>query len=75
MNNPFHSLRKVLILFSFILFGGTLGYRLIEDLDWLPAFYMVVQTVSTVGFNEVTELSTSGTWFTIVLIISALRRC
>lgn len=40
MNNPFHSLRKVLILFTFILAGGKIGYRLIEDLEWLQAFHM-----------------------------------
>ena len=63
MNNPFHSLRKVLIVFALILLGGTLGYRYIENLPWLDAVYMVIQTVSTVGFNEVKPLSTEGVPF------------
>lgn len=71
MNNPFHSLRKVLIVFALILLGGTLGYRYIENLPWLDAVYMVIQTVSTVGFNEVKPLSTEGVWFTIALIVSS----
>src|SRR5210317_2534929 len=68
MNNPFNSLRKVLAIFGFILLAGTVGYRYIESYSWLEAFYMVIQTVSTVGFNEVRPLSTGGTWFTIALI-------
>jgi len=68
MNNPFHSLRKALAVFAFILLAGTVGYRYIESYSWLEAFYMVIQTVSTVGFNEVRPLSTGGTWFTIALI-------
>jgi len=71
MNNPFNSLRKVLAIFGFILLAGTAGYRFIESYSWLEAFYMVVQTVSTVGFNEVKPLSVGGTWFTIALIASS----
>lgn len=71
MNNPFNSLRKVLAIFGFILLAGTIGYRFIESYSWLEAFYMVVQTVSTVGFNEVKPLSVAGTWFTIALIVSS----
>ena len=71
MNNPFHSLRKALAVFAFILLAGTVGYRYIESYSWLEAFYMVIQTVSTVGFNEVRPLSTGGTWFTIALIVGS----
>lgn len=71
MNNPLISLRKVLAVLAFIMLSGTIGYRFIEGFEWLPAFYMVVQTVSTVGFNEIQPLSAAGTWFTIVLIISS----
>ena len=71
MNNLFLSLRKVLIVFALILLGVTLGYRYIENLPWLDAVYMVIQTVSTVGFNEVKPLSTEGVWFTIALIVSS----
>jgi voltage-gated potassium channel len=71
MNNPFISLRKVIILFALVLVAGTLGYRFIEGYNWLQALYMVIQTVSTVGFNEVKPLSTSGIWFTIALIVTS----
>ena len=58
MNNPFESLKNVLFVFAVILIAGTLGYRWLEGFDWLQSFYMVIQTVSTVGFNEVGPLST-----------------
>lgn len=71
MNKPIQSLIRVLLIFSSILLIGTLGYRWIEGYAWLDAFYMVVQTVSTVGFNEIRPLSDAGTWFTIGLIASS----
>lgn len=71
MTNPFVSLRRIIAVFVFILLSGTLGYKLLEGFSWLRSFYMVVQTVSTVGFNEVGPLSNKGVWFTIVLIISS----
>lgn len=53
-----------------VLFGGTLGYVLIEDFTVGNAFYMTVITVSTVGFGEVEQLSEVGRLFTSFLIIS-----
>lgn len=53
-----------------MLFGGTIGYVLIEDFTVGNAFYMTVITVSTVGFGEVQELSEFGRLFTSFLIIS-----
>lgn len=49
---------------------GTLGYMIIEDLDFLNALYMTIITVATVGFREVKELSEAGKIFTIMLIFS-----
>jgi len=51
---------------------GTLGYRLIEGLSWLDAFYMTCITVSTVGFRGVQELSAVGKLFTVALIVAGL---
>ena len=71
MNNPFESLKNVFFVFAVILIAGTVGYRWLEGFDWLQSFYMVIQTVSTVGFNEVGPLSTGGIWFTIALIVGS----
>jgi len=71
MNNPFESLKNVFFVFAVILIAGTVGYRWLEGFNWLQSFYMVIQTVSTVGFNEVGPLSTGGIWFTIALIVGS----
>lgn len=44
---------------------------LIEGWGFVDAFYMTIITVSTVGFREVSELSTDGKFFTAFLIISS----
>lgn len=53
---------------------GTLGYHLIEKMNFLDSLYMTVITVSTVGFKEVgaEPLSPLGKVFTMGLIISSL---
>ena len=62
--------------FLFFLFGigfivvmGTKGYMVLEGWSILDALYMTVITITTVGFEEVHELSSRGQIFTIVLII------
>ena len=48
---------------------GVVGYMVIEDYNLADAFYMAVITISTVGFTEVHELSSSGRVFTSFYII------
>ena len=48
---------------------GISGYRWIEGMGLVDAFYMTVITISTVGFNEVKPLSSSGRLFTVSLIL------
>lgn len=49
---------------------GTIGFMWIEDFDFFNALYMVVITVSTVGFTEVHPLSESGRIFTSIFILA-----
>ncbi|MDH5504987.1 MAG: potassium channel family protein, partial [Acidimicrobiia bacterium] len=51
---------------------GTIGYRLIEGAPWFDSFYMVVMTITTVGFLEVFPMSMLGRLWTVILIISGL---
>lgn len=51
---------------------GVIGYMLIEHYTFVEALYMTVITVSTVGFEEVHNLSTSGMLFTVFLITFSL---
>jgi voltage-gated potassium channel len=56
----------VLILIYFL---GSLGYMIIEDLEFLDALFMTTITITTVGYSLVTDLSVAGTIYTIILII------
>ncbi len=51
-----------------LVFIGVLGYMNIEHYTFIEALYMTVITVSTVGFEEVHNLSELGMIFTILLI-------
>jgi len=61
------ALGLLLLLFSVII--GMLGFILIEEYTPVEAFYMAIITLSTVGFNEVQELSDTGRIFTGFYII------
>jgi len=50
---------------------GIIGYMNIEGYTIFEAFYMTVITLSTVGFQEVRELSSLGRLFTTFLIITS----
>lgn len=60
-------------LFSFLVAAiGVAGYMLIEGWDFVSSLYMVVITLSTVGFLEVHQLSDYGRIFTTILIIGGV---
>lgn len=50
---------------------GIFGFIHIENYSLLDAIYMTVITVSSVGFQEVVELSENGRLFTTFLIIAS----
>jgi voltage-gated potassium channel len=52
--------------------AGTAGFHFIEGWNWFDSFYMVVITLSTIGYSEVHTLSQAGREFNIVLIISGV---
>jgi voltage-gated potassium channel len=52
--------------------AGTAGFHFIEGWSWFDSFYMVVITLSTIGYQEVHTLSHAGRVFNTVLIISGV---
>ncbi|MCX7019713.1 MAG: potassium channel protein, partial [Candidatus Sumerlaeota bacterium] len=70
--NYFHHNSYLFFLPILILMIGTLGYRFIENVNFLDAFYMTAITISTVGFREIVDLTTGGKLFTVLLIFSGL---
>jgi voltage-gated potassium channel len=51
---------------------GTIGYVVIEGAHPFEAFYMVMITVSTVGFGEVFPLSRAGEVLTLLVLLSGV---
>lgn len=49
---------------------GSFGYMVIEDATFFSAFYMVVISITTVGFAEVFELSDLGRIWTLIILVS-----
>jgi voltage-gated potassium channel len=63
---------KPIVMLAVIVLGATAGYVLIEGFSLLEALYMVVITLSTVGFAEVRQLSTAGRVLTLLLIAAGI---
>lgn len=61
-----------LALASILTAVGAEGYHLIEGWEWMDSVYMVVITLSTVGFGEVHEMSAAGRLWTILILISGV---
>ena len=58
---PIVSLAALLIL-------GAFGYRLTEGWDWGDCLWMVLITISTIGFGEVEPLSAEGRIVTVLIV-------
>ncbi|MGZ4817081.1 MAG: potassium channel family protein [Terriglobales bacterium] len=61
---------KLVALALAVLFGvGTAGFHVMEGWTWFDSFYMVLITVTTIGYSEVHALSHSGQVFNVFIII------
>ena len=56
----------------FLFFLGAIGYRFTEGWDWGDCLWMVLITVSTIGFGEVQPLSPEGRIVTVLIIVAGL---
>jgi voltage-gated potassium channel len=72
--DPVRRLLLHALIFLIILLCGSIGYILIEGSEWttLDALYQTMITLTTVGFQEVHPLSSSGRVFTMFLILSGM---
>jgi voltage-gated potassium channel len=52
--------------------AGTVGFHYIEHWGWFDSFYMVVITLSTIGYHEVHPLSSGGRIFNVALIVAGV---
>ena len=64
MEHPLRRLRLAAVLLAIVVVIGITGYRLINGWDLLDSFYMVIITISTVGYTEVHPQGPAGRLFT-----------
>ncbi|MGA7272096.1 MAG: potassium channel protein [Acidimicrobiia bacterium] len=70
--SPSRRVKIGLTLLAIVIAVGTLGYVIIERANPIDALYMVMITISTVGFTEVFPLDTAGRLLTIGVIVSGV---
>ena len=61
-------LRLIGIALACVVLAGTAGFHFIFGWQWLDAFYMVVTTLTTTGYQEIHPLSSGGRVFNLALI-------
>ena len=70
--NKFKSYLKVwtapILLLIFLFLFGSIGYRITEGWDWGDCLWMVLITITTIGFGEVEVLSSAGRVITFLII-------
>jgi voltage-gated potassium channel len=69
LRNPLSRFRLAVVLLGVIILYGIAGYMLIDGWNLLDAFYMVIITISTVGYTEIHPQSAAGRIFTSTLIV------
>src|SRR5690349_5036220 len=65
-------LRTIGILLLVVMAIGTAGYHYIEGWPWFDGFYMVVTTLTTIGYREVHPLSHAGRVFNVFVILAGV---
>src|ERR1035441_10736069 len=58
----------------FVVGVGTLGFHYIEGWPWFDGFYMVITTLTTIGYQEVHPLSHAGRVFNVIIILGGVDR-
>ena len=72
VNHPTHRVYVAIAVVTALVAAGTGGYMLIERMSFIDAIYMTVITITTVGYEEVKRLDTSGRIFTMGLIFTGV---
>ncbi|MGB8115044.1 MAG: potassium channel protein [Candidatus Sulfotelmatobacter sp.] len=63
------NLRIIGALLLLVVAAGTAGFHFIEGWPWFDGFYMVVTTLTTIGYQEVHPLSHAGRVFNVFVIL------
>jgi len=68
----FRNLRWIALALAALFVIGTVGFHVIEGWGWFDAFYMVLITVTTIGYSETHPLSEAGRVFNVAIIIAGV---
>jgi voltage-gated potassium channel len=63
------NIRIIAALLAAVVLAGMVGFHVIEGWSWFDSFYMVLITFTTIGYQEVHQLSHEGRIFNAGLII------
>lgn len=67
-----HNLRLIAVALALVILAGTAGFHFIEGWPWFDGFYMVVTTLTTIGYQETHPLSQTGRVFNILVIFAGV---
>jgi voltage-gated potassium channel len=67
-----HNLRLIGLALLLVILAGTAGFHFIEGWRWFDGFYMVVTTLTTIGYQETHPLSQAGRVFNICVIVAGV---
>ena len=65
-------LRIALIAIAIIIPFGTIGYHVIEGMDWQQSFWLTIITLGTIGYGDAVPATFKGQLFTVLLIVVGL---
>ena len=65
----FRNLRLIAAALLLIIAIGTAGFHTIEGWSWFDGFYMVITTLTTIGYQETHPLSHAGRLFNVGIIL------
>lgn len=68
MRTPFERIRLGAVVLAVVFLGSVLGYHLL-GFTWIDALWMVVITISSVGYGEHSELSVLGKLYSVGVIL------
>jgi voltage-gated potassium channel len=66
------NLRMVGLALLGVMLIGTAGFHFIEGWSWFDGFYMVITTLTTIGYQELHPLSHAGRIFNVFVIITGV---
>ncbi len=67
-----HNLRLIGLALALVIIAGTAGFHFIEGWPWFDGFYMVVTTLTTIGYQETHPLSHAGRMFNVAVIVAGV---